>query len=62
MEEKQGEDLCILDVSGPLVIADYFVIANARNSRHAQALARAVDGAMKQSGRLRHVSPPSRRQ
>ena len=53
MEEKQGEDLCILDVSGPLVIADYFVIANARNTRHARAIASGVDYAMKQTGRLR---------
>lgn len=29
------------------------MIANARNGRHAQAIARAVDAAMKQSGRLR---------
>jgi ribosome-associated protein len=53
IEEKQGDDISILDVSGPLVIADYFVIASARNTRHARALASAIDYRMKQSGRLR---------
>lgn len=53
IHDKQGEDIVILDVSGPLVIADRFVIATARNSRHARALASSVDVAMKQSGRLR---------
>jgi len=56
IHEKHGEDIRILDVSGPLVIADYFVIASARNARHARALAGAVDSAMKQSGRLRRNS------
>lgn len=35
------------------MIADHFVIASARNTRHARALASAVDYDMKQSGRLR---------
>jgi ribosome-associated protein len=35
------------------VIADYFVIASARNTRHARALASAIDYEMKQAGRLR---------
>jgi len=35
------------------VIADHFVIASARNTRHARALASAVDYEMKHSGRLR---------
>ncbi|MGE0143093.1 MAG: ribosome silencing factor [Planctomycetota bacterium] len=39
---QQGQDLVILDVSGPLAIADFFVIATARNPRHAHALAREV--------------------
>jgi ribosome-associated protein len=53
IQEKQGEDIAILDVSGPLVIADYFVITTARNTRHARAIATALDYTMKQSGRLR---------
>jgi ribosome-associated protein len=39
-------------VSGPLVIADYFVIATARNPRQALAIARAIEGEVKQ-GRLK---------
>ncbi len=42
IDERQGHAIAILDVSGPLVIADYFVIATARNRRHAVALAREV--------------------
>ncbi|MCA8958335.1 MAG: ribosome silencing factor [Planctomycetes bacterium] len=53
IDEKQGTDIRILDVSGPLGIADYFVIATARNNRHAQALGRELDLVMKHSGRLR---------
>jgi len=48
IHDKQGEDLAILDVSGPLVIADYFVIATARNPRQAVAIARELDRAVKQ--------------
>ena len=52
IDEKQGEDIAILDVSGPLVIADVFVIASGRNARHARALAAEVAHTMKQQGRL----------
>lgn len=53
LDEKQATDVVILDVSGPLVIADYFVIGTARNPRHAQAIARELDFTMKHEGRLR---------
>ena len=39
--------MAILDVSGPLVIADYFVITTARNNRQAVAIARELEGAVK---------------
>ncbi len=48
IHEKQGEDLIILDVSGPLVIADDFVIGTAKNTRQSLAIARELDGAVKQ--------------
>ncbi|MGE3175401.1 MAG: ribosome silencing factor [Planctomycetota bacterium] len=41
--EKQAEDIVILDVSRPLAIVDYFVVATVRNTRQAQAIAREVD-------------------
>ncbi len=50
--DKQGEDIEILDVSGPLVIADHFVIASARNARHARAIAGEVLRNMKRHGRF----------
>ncbi|MEM7200814.1 MAG: ribosome silencing factor [Planctomycetota bacterium] len=57
IDEKQADDIAILDVSGPLVIADYFVVASARNQRHARALASDLIRAMKQEGRLcRHTA------
>jgi ribosome-associated protein len=53
IDEKQGTDIAILDVSKPLAIVDHFVIATARNSRHANALARALGLTMKHQGVLR---------
>ena len=43
LDQKQATDITILDVSGPLVIADYFVIATVQTTRQAQALARELD-------------------
>ena len=53
LDRKKGADIAILDISGPLVIADYFVIATASNPRHAQALGRELDSSMKRAGLLR---------
>ncbi len=41
-------------MSGPLAIADWFVIATARNPRHAQAIARELLKAAKASGSVNH--------
>lgn len=43
LDEKQAKDIVVLDVSGPLVIADYFVIATVQSTRQGQALARELD-------------------
>jgi ribosome-associated protein len=43
LSEKQAKDIVVLDVSGPLVIADYFVIATVQSTRQGQALAKEVD-------------------
>lgn len=45
--DKQAEEIQILDVSRPLAIVDYFVIATVRNTRQAQALARELDQEVK---------------
>lgn len=43
LDEKQATDIRILDVSGPLVIADYFVVATVQSTRQAQSLAKELD-------------------
>jgi len=43
LDEKQAKDITILDVSGPFVIADYFVIATVHSTRQGQALAKELD-------------------
>lgn len=43
LDEKKATDIVILDVSGPFVIADYFVIATVQSTRQGQALARELD-------------------
>lgn len=47
LDQKQATDIKILDVSGPLVIADYFVVATVQSTRQAQALAKEIDMAHK---------------
>ena len=46
---RKAEDLAILDVSGPLAIVDYFVIATVHNTRQAQAIARELDFEIKRA-------------
>jgi len=43
LDEKQAKDIVILDVSGPLVIADYFIVATVQSTRQGQALAKELD-------------------
>jgi ribosome-associated protein len=43
LDEKQATDIVVLDVSGPLVIADYFVIATVQSTRQGQSLAKELD-------------------
>lgn len=50
IDEKQGSEILILDVAQRLAIADFFVIATARNNRHAQALGRELDLTVKHLG------------
>ena len=34
LDRKKGEDIVLLDISGPLVITDFFVIATAKGTPH----------------------------
>ncbi|HEB53285.1 MAG TPA: ribosome silencing factor [bacterium] len=43
LDEKQATEIRILDVSGPLVIADYFIVATVQSTRQAQSLAKELD-------------------
>lgn len=42
LDEKQGEDIVVLDVTGICPIAEHLVIVSARGQRHAQSLADAA--------------------
>ncbi len=54
--DKLGEDVVVLDLRGRSPLADYFVIATATSTIHAQALAEEVALDLKREGeRLHHV-------
>ena len=53
LSEKQATDIVILDVSGPLVIADYFVVATVRSTRLGHALAKELDYEHKELRQIR---------
>jgi ribosome-associated protein len=42
-DDKQADDLVALDVSGPLPLADVFLLATGRNERNVLAIADAVE-------------------
>ncbi len=45
--DTKAEELVILDVRGLASFTEYFVIMNGRSTRHVQALAEAVEGALR---------------
>ncbi|MBX6351503.1 MAG: ribosome silencing factor [Clostridia bacterium] len=50
-EDHKADDLVVLDLGGLTVVADYYVIATARNPIHARAVADAVARGMDEAGR-----------
>ena len=38
LQDKKGEDIRVIDISGVTVIADYFIIASGSNPNQVQAL------------------------
>ncbi len=50
LDEKKGEDIKIIDISGISVMADYFVIANGNNISQVQALVDNVEERMYEAG------------
>ncbi len=49
-DAKQGDDIVALDVSGPLPLADAFVLVTGRNERNVQAIAAEVEEKMIEAG------------
>ena len=50
LEAKKGEDICIIDISGVSVLADYFLIANGNNKNQVQALIDHVEETLGKAG------------
>lgn len=50
LEDKKGQDITVLDISGVTVIADYFIIASGDNERQVSALADNVDEVLGRAG------------
>lgn len=38
LEDKKGEDICVIDISEVSILADYFLIASGNNKNQVQAL------------------------
>lgn len=50
LEDKKGEDTCIIDISHISVIADYFVISNGNSDSQVTALVDNVEEKMHKAG------------
>jgi ribosome-associated protein len=51
LDEKQAENIVLMNVRGLTSIGDYFIVATARNARHLQALARAIEDGVEKLGK-----------
>ena len=50
LEDKKGEDICIIDISGISPLADYFIITNGSNDSQVKALVDNVEEKMHEAG------------
>lgn len=50
LDEKLAEDISVIDISNISVIADYFIVATAKNQNHLSALQDAADEVMYKNG------------
>lgn len=50
IDEKQGEDIRILDISKVSVLADYFIIAHGNNKNHVKSLIDETDRVLSKAG------------
>jgi ribosome-associated protein len=49
-DDKSGEELVALDVSGPLPLTDVFLLVTGRNERNVQSIASEVEDKLNESG------------
>ena len=49
-DDKSGEDLVALDVSGPLPLTDVFLLVTGRNERNVQSIASEIEDQLNVSG------------
>jgi ribosome-associated protein len=49
-DDKQGEDLVALDVSGPLPLTDIFLLATGRNERNVMSIAGEIEDKLIEAG------------
>ena len=50
LQDKKGDDIRVIDISGVTVIADYFIIASGSNPNQVQALVDNVEEQMYKAG------------
>lgn len=50
LDEKMGEDIKVIDISGISVLADYFIIANGSNDSQVRALVENVEEQLAKAG------------
>ena len=50
LEDKKGEDIKVIDITGVSVLADYFIIASGTNKNQVQALVDNVDETLGREG------------
>lgn len=50
LEDKKGQDITVIDISGVSCLADYFIIANGENSNQVQAMIDHVEEEMAKAG------------
>lgn len=53
IEDKKGEDICVIDISEVSVLADYFLIASGNNKNQVQAL---IDNVQEKLGRAGYIA------
>ena len=51
IDDKKGEDIVLLDLSGLLVVTDIFLVATGTSNRHVKSLVEDAEEALKEVGR-----------